>query len=289
MNIIKKLLKRLILLACSKEIIRTHLLNELSQHHADELIAEVSKNHANAFMHSYADVLLPLLAETLHQRNITNQEAGYLAYAANAVLHHGQEGEDIILERMLSEQENGFFVDVGAHHPTRFSNTYALYRRGWRGINIDATPGSMAVFAQWRPEDINIETAVSDTVEPMAFHMFKEPALNTFDASLAESYIQAGWERLGTRDVTPRPLADILDGHLPPGMNIDLMSIDVEGEEMGVLRSNNWEKYAPRYLVLEILGTQLIEIMHAPAIIFLRERGYVPISKLAQTVILQRQ
>jgi hypothetical protein len=146
----------------------------------------------------------------------------------------------------------------------------------------------MSAFAPLRPQDINIEAAVSDTLAPMTFHMFKEPALNTFDAALAESYVQAGWERLEIREVAPRPLADILDEHLPPDMAIDVMNIDVEGGEMGVLKSNNWEKYAPRYLLVEVLDTPLAEIMHAPVIVFLRGR-YVPIAKLVHTVLLQQQ
>ena len=238
---------------------------------------------------AYKAPLLQRFAAILHKQILTDAEYASLTYAANADFHYSQEGEDLVLERLLAGQKNGFFVDVGAHHPTRFSNTYALYRKGWRGINIDATPGCMAAFPQRRPQDINIEAAVSDKIEAMPFHMFKEPALNTFDAALAEAYVQAGWELQGILDVIPRPLADILDEHLPSGMTIDLMSIDVEGGEMGVLKSNNWGKYAPRYLMLEVLDTPLVAIMDAPAIMFLRERGYLPISKLVQTVILQQQ
>jgi len=244
-----------------------------------------SKELAETYPHELAHYI----AHTLHQRSLTDYECAALSHAANAAFHYSQEGEDIVFERLLGKKESGFFVDVGAHHPTRFSNTYALYRKGWRGINIDATPGSMAAFAQWRPGDINIEAAVSDTPDPMPFHMFKEPALNTFDAALAESYIQAGYEKQEIKDIATRPLSDILDEYLPPGMKIDIMSIDVEGGEMGVLRSNNWEKYAPRYLVLEILDIPLSEIMRFPAIVFLRDRGYGIVSKLVQTVILQQQ
>ena len=105
--------------------------------------------------------------------------------------------------------------------------------------------------------------------------MSKESALNTFDVSLAESYVQAGWERLETLGVVHRRLEDILDEHLPPGM------------EMNVLLSNNWKKYVPRYLMIEVLDTPLPEILNVPVIEFLRELGYVPVSKLVQTVILQ--
>ena len=58
-------------------------------------------------------------------------------------LCYSQEGEDMILGKIFSGQKHGFYVDVGAHHPLRFSNTYLFYLKGWRGINIDAMPGSM--------------------------------------------------------------------------------------------------------------------------------------------------
>ena len=60
-----------------------------------------------------------------------------------ANISYSQEGEDLILERFFEGKEIGFFVDIGAHHPMRFSNTYIFYLKGWRGINVDATPGSM--------------------------------------------------------------------------------------------------------------------------------------------------
>lgn len=77
--------------------------------------------------------------------------------------HHksySQEGEDMILSRIFGDKKNGFYVDVGAHHPFRFSNTYLFYKRGWLGINIDAMPGSMRLFDRFRKNDINIESAI---------------------------------------------------------------------------------------------------------------------------------
>ena len=55
---------------------------------------------------------------------------------------YSQEGEDLILSRYFDGQREGFFIDVGAFHPIRFSNTYLFYRLGWSGINIEARPGS---------------------------------------------------------------------------------------------------------------------------------------------------
>lgn len=81
---------------------------------------------------------------------------------AHRQLSFSQEGEDLILQRLLADRPPGFFVDVGAYHPIRFSNTYVLYRQGWRGINIDATPGAMRLFSEVRSEDINLEAFVAE-------------------------------------------------------------------------------------------------------------------------------
>jgi hypothetical protein len=59
---------------------------------------------------------------------------------------YSQEGEDMVLYRTFETVKEGFYVDVGAHHPDRFSNTYKFYKQGWRGINIDAMPGGMDPF-----------------------------------------------------------------------------------------------------------------------------------------------
>ena len=65
-------------------------------------------------------------------------------------LYYSQEGEDILLARFFFGKSQGFYVDIGAHHPQRLSNTYHFYLQGWRGINIDAMPGSMSSFETLR-------------------------------------------------------------------------------------------------------------------------------------------
>ncbi|MCX2716544.1 hypothetical protein OQH61_02215 [Helicobacter sp. MIT 21-1697] len=74
---------------------------------------------------------------------------------------YAQQGEDLILQEMLNNIQYGFYVDVGAHHPFRFSNTYLFYQKGWKGINIDAMPNSMKLFSRFRPRDINIECGIA--------------------------------------------------------------------------------------------------------------------------------
>src|SRR5436190_18531451 len=80
-----------------------------------------------------------------------------------AISSFSQEGEDMLLRREFERQASGFYVDVGAHDPHRFSNTHYFYKCGWRGINIEARPGSSRLFKRWRPRDISLEIPISDT------------------------------------------------------------------------------------------------------------------------------
>jgi hypothetical protein len=78
-----------------------------------------------------------------------------------AIRSYSQEGEDRVLAHVLDigRRDPGFYVDVGAHHPQRFSNTYAFYLAGWRGLNIEPRPGSLSLFQRLRPRDINLNLA----------------------------------------------------------------------------------------------------------------------------------
>lgn len=203
---------------------------------------------------------------------------------------YSQEGEDLVAARLLADKPGGgFYVDVGAHHPIRHSNTYLLYRRGWRGINIDATPGSMVEFRRLRPRDINVESLVASDPALRRFYVFNEPALNTASSELAiDRPVENAQYRVTNEFVLrPRTLASLLDEFLPGGTAIDLMSVDVEGLDLDVLRSNDWERYRPTLLLVELLGTNLANIESHEIACFLRDQQYRPIAKLYNTVIFR--
>jgi FkbM family methyltransferase len=203
------------------------------------------------------------------------------------VVHFSQEGEDIILERLFSAQRSGFYVDIGSHHPRRFSNSYWAYLRGWIGINVDAAPGSSAVFDRVRPRDTNLETCIAESPGEVEFFVFPEPALNTAGRDRKDA-MEAVTSSRGERVVVPAErLETLLDKYLPDGdPAIDFMSIDVEGSEMAVLRSNDWERYRPRVIVIEVLGKVLQNMGESEEIRFLTELDYVPVSMLYHSVVL---
>ena len=211
----------------------------------------------------------------------------HLYLNSHAGTYYSQEGEDILLSRIFGEQAEGFYVDVGAHHPRRFSNTYLFYKRGWRGINIDALPGSMKVFQKFRPRDINLELAVSEREQVLTYYMFNEPALNGFSKTISEKRQTDEYKITNTIDVLAFPLYVILDKHLPLGQSIDFLSVDVEGLDLQVLESNDWKKYSPKVILVEILANNLTAIENDPVYNYMVNQGYILFAKLFFTCIFK--
>ena len=203
---------------------------------------------------------------------------------------YSQEGEDGILKRVFAGQGPGFFVDIGAHHPKRYSNTYYFYLYGWRGINVDPAPGTMQMFNAIRPRDINVEAAVANGNRALTYYEFDESTLNGFSKEISESRNENGpYKIVNERTVQTTKLSEILDRHLPPGQKIDFLNIDVEGLDLEVLQSNNWEKYQPTIVLAEDLTlTDLRHLDQSPVACLMQEHGYEVYGKAVNTLIFRK-
>ena len=207
-----------------------------------------------------------------------------------AVESYSQEGEDMILRRMFEKQQKGFYVDVGAHHPKRFSNTYFFYKKGWNGINIDAMPGSMKPFYKFRPRDINIEKPVSDKKQVLTYYAFNEPALNGFSKELSQKRdALKDYHIKFTQNIETATLEEILDSNLPKNQVIDFLSIDVEGLDFMVLKSMNFDKYKPNIILIEILESSLADIEKNEIASYLKKQDYLVYAKAVNTVFFMQQ
>ncbi|MVT10614.1 FkbM family methyltransferase [Chitinophaga tropicalis] len=213
--------------------------------------------------------------------NIASRLAPRLRYLAPA---YSSEGEDLILKRIFDNKTNGVYVDVGAHHPFRVSNTYLFYKMKWKGINIDPMPGSKAMFDKYRPQDVNLEMGVSAVRQQLTYHIFNEPALNTFSSDKVTEYTQdPKYKVIRQQKIETWPLADILDHYLPAGITIDFLTIDAEGLDMDVLRSNNWQKYRPTYILVESNPFLLADMNNCELGRFMQEAGYAVFAKTYYT------
>jgi hypothetical protein len=208
-------------------------------------------------------------------------------FDAHSSRSFSQEGEDMVLRRIFEDQQTGFYVDVGAHHPKLFSNTYFFYRRGWRGINIDANPGSMFFFQFVRPRDTNLEIAVSDTSQEIEFYIFNEPALNTVDKDLALRQQNDLYKISNTVIVEAKPLSTILEKYLPQNQAIDFLSIDIEDWDIRALKSNDWSRFRPKYVLIEDRYFDLGHPQNSEVYILMKDLNYKLYSKTVNTLIFQ--
>ena len=220
--------------------------------------------------------------------NFLNRISAFFTWNLWINQSYSQEGEDMVLKRIFSHQTNGFYIDVGAHHPMRFSNTYLFYKKKWRGINIDALPGSMKLFNKFRPRDINLELGVGQKEEELNYYMFNEPALNSFSKELSEKRDRAQdlYFIKNIIKVEVKPLNKILDAHLTSS-EIDFLNVDVEGLDLDVLKSKDWSKYRPKFILVAILQSSLHDLKHDPIFKIMKENNYIVFSKQVNTVFFK--
>lgn len=203
-------------------------------------------------------------------------------------LTYADTGEDMALRRLFKRRilsgEKGTYVDIGCAAPVSISNTYLFYCLGWRGLCVDPNPEAPPHWKASRPEDMFISAAVTET----------EGQVNLYRHST-----NLGMHRIGNSppsadfDSTPvlvpaKRLDALFDAYLP-GRSIQLMSIDVEGAEMGVLRSNDWAKWRPEVIILECDGFQMMAPRESETVAFLLDRNYRLEAKMAINVVLIAQ
>jgi FkbM family methyltransferase len=205
------------------------------------------------------------------------------------VISYSQEGEDILIPRYLSAKK-GFYIDVGAHHPQRFSNTFLLYNRGWRGINIDPNPNFIKLFQKHRPLDINLNVGCSSENSTSTFYIFDEPALNTLDHEKVKSIQKLGYKLVEKRAQELVTLKSITDSysHVIPS-TIDLLTIDVEGHEIKVLEGFDWATFKPDLILVEIRHQTVASIPKTTVARFLKKKNYIPVAKTFNTVFFKYQ
>lgn len=165
---------------------------------------------------------------------------------------YSQEGEELILRKLFNPKKKGFYIDIGAHHPKRFSNTYYFYKKGWRGINIEARPGSKKLFDKVRPFDLNLEQAISSESKELKYYMFNEPALNGFSLpNVSNLKGHSTYKVIDEITLFTQRLDTVLEQYKLSNQIIDFMSIDVEGLDYDVIISNNWDIYKPQVILIE--------------------------------------
>ena len=164
-------------------------------------------------------------------------------------LQYSRWGEDSFLINYFKDTSNGRYIDIGAFHPFRGSNTYLLYKKGWSGINIDLNKTSIDLFKLARPNDINLNLAISDANKKIKVYQTKDLGkMNTINLKFASFFLK----NYHVRESRSYNLNDILCKYNTNKNNrFELIDIDVEGSEYQILKGLNFKKYSFKLILVE--------------------------------------
>ncbi|MDR2489688.1 MAG: FkbM family methyltransferase [Desulfovibrio sp.] len=202
--------------------------------------------------------------------------------------YYSQRGQDyFVYERIFKKKPNGFFLDVGANHPTKLSNTYFLEQHGWTGLAFEPQEHVRALWADCRKTPClpYVVGAFNGTVE------FSEVQTDAWQHALAgvSSHMETQVPNLNDVPIKKvfheqRSLQSIIEEYNLH--SIDLLSVDVEGYEQEVLNGLDLEKTEIKCIILEndrsFLGdTALRECM--------LDRGYKQVARLSGDDVFVRR
>lgn len=186
-------------------------------------------------------------------------------------ISYSQDGEDVLVSSLLRGTK-GTYVDVGAYHPIHYSNTYHFYKKGWKGIAIDPNPAFKNLYSIFRSRDTFVCSGVGSVINEKDYYMYTDGAYNTFSKERANELATQNYPKLS--QVTKRsirPLGDILK---ETGIEeIDFLSVDVEGLEIEVLNSHNWQ-IRPKVIAIEDNTFNFENLSGSAVYTYLSEKGY---------------
>lgn len=187
------------------------------------------------------------------------------------------EDEDRVADRLLGYKPDGFYIDIGCMSPAMGNNTYRFYRRGWKGIAVDANADLIAQFQHKRPRDISLHFGVGDKPDHLDFYSMFPDSLSTFSIERAEECKKEGFRVLSVARVEVKTLAWIYENYAA-GQDVDFLSVDVEGYDYQVLAGNNWQLCRPRVICVESADDSVNRLLAA--------KGYSQVCRRMNTIWL---
>jgi FkbM family methyltransferase len=155
--------------------------------------------------------------------------------------------ELFLVESHLGQRSDGVFVEVGANEPRYLSQTWFFEQQGWTGLLIEPIPELCARLRAERPRSRVVQVACGAPEQrgEVDFHV----ASDSGKSSLGPQTLAIATEERRVERVRLRTLDDVLDEAALP--RIDLLSIDVEGFQLDVLRGLTLTRHRPALLLVE--------------------------------------
>jgi FkbM family methyltransferase len=189
----------------------------------------------------------------------------YISYAQNF--------EDVYLNRLFGHVAKGFYIDIGACHPTFDSVTKHFYDRGWSGINVEPSPHYFRLLNAVRHRDINLNVAVGTAESTVPFY---EIAGSGYSSLGDDAVLRANKAGVSANAITVKmqTLQSIVDTHVGDN-RISFLKVDVEGHELEVLKSINWQNFRPKLVLLEAIHPDTREPAWHEFESYLLDEGYI--------------
>lgn len=176
----------------------------------------------------------------------------YRKYWLGPVRHSfSQAQEDLLISRILGGRKEGFYIDIGAYDPHQLSNTKHFYLKGWRGINVEPNKICHARFVAERPGDINLNVGVGLQPGKLTFYTMHPAALSTFSKANARESEKMGCQIVSQEPIEVITLAALFERHVG-NKKVDFMTIDAEGLDVVVLEGNDWNRWRPTAICIEV-------------------------------------
>ena len=203
-----------------------------------------------------------------------------------------QFGEDKYIIKFFPENYRGKYLDVGCYHPTKHNNTILMYKRGWRGINIDLNSLSIDLFNYHRPNDINLNTGISSKESKKKVYFLDElNTQNTLDKNqlnFLQKHHNIKEKEITNKIIKTKKLMPILNKY--KFYDIDFMNLDIEGHELEVLKSINFKKINIKYMCIEMINYNKKAIENGNKIkLLLNKNKYLLIKKIGFNFIFKKK
>lgn len=192
---------------------------------------------------------------------------GFVSYSSNF--------EDVLLNRIFRDVEGGFYIDIGADHPTFSSTTKSFYDRGWSGINVEPGP-NFAMIEKERPRDININAVVTDRDGEVDFFVNDDL---TATSSVYEGLHPAVAARVRQRSRIRIPsytLNSLVEQHVQK-KEVHFLKIDAEGSEQAIILVTDWSRFRPMVIVAESTEPFSTTRVDQEWARFLSEKGFLEV------------
>lgn len=200
-----------------------------------------------------------------------------LALPNGTKLSYSQFGEDLVVASLFwaLKVEKPSYLDIGAWEPVVGSNTYFFYREGGRGVLVEPNPAVTPKLRSRRPGDVTLEAGIGlDDTPAMDYYMFSDEQLNTFDKEQADRLTnETDLKLLKVVKMPMQPVNRVIAEHFGGGAP-DYMSIDVEGLDLAILKTLDFDRFRPKVICAETVITGTLR-HNTETAAFLGSKGYV--------------